>query len=130
MVIGGILVYVVNCDYTTSICWSTHPSAPQGNWCEISHFLASVEACNLILLIHLVINGQLPKQCVSIDQSHMTMSWDQLSFYWVILWLVTSFQLVVGSTQSKWNSITSLLFEVNYCINLLTGALHLAWVNL
>lgn len=32
-----------------------HPSAPQGNQCEISHFLASVGAGNLILHILVVV---------------------------------------------------------------------------
>ena len=32
------------------IMWpSVHPSAPEGNQCEMSNFLASVEACNLCL---------------------------------------------------------------------------------
>ena len=33
-----------------------HPSAPQGNQCEISHFLASVGTGNLILHIPVVVN--------------------------------------------------------------------------
>ena len=31
-------------------------SSPQGNQREMSHFLAIVGACNLILLIHVVVN--------------------------------------------------------------------------
>ena len=30
-------------------------STPQGNQCEISHFQASVGACNLVLHIHVVV---------------------------------------------------------------------------
>ena len=35
---------------------STCPSAPQYSQCEISHFLASMETCNLTLHIHVMVN--------------------------------------------------------------------------
>ena len=35
------------------VCLST----PQGNQCEMSHFLASVGTCNLILHIHVEVNN-------------------------------------------------------------------------
>ena len=34
------------------------PSVPQGNQCEMLHFLASVGACILILQIHVVSQGE------------------------------------------------------------------------
>jgi len=40
------------------------PSSPQGNQREMSHFLASVGACDLILHIRVVVNWQLSKQGV------------------------------------------------------------------
>ena len=43
---------------------SVRPSAPQAYQCLISHFLASLGACNLILYIHVAINWQLSKQCI------------------------------------------------------------------
>ena len=51
------------------VTWpSVHPStrltAPHGNQCEISHFLASVGARNLILHIHVVVNWQLSKKSI------------------------------------------------------------------
>ena len=49
------------CD-CTSVGLSTHPSAPQGIQCEISHFLASMGACNLTLHFYVVINWQMSKQ--------------------------------------------------------------------
>ena len=39
------------------------PSAPQAYQCLISHFLASLGGCNLILYIHVLIDWQLSKQC-------------------------------------------------------------------
>ena len=49
---------------------SDSPSAPQDNHCEISHFLASLGACNLILKIHVVVNWQLSKQSIRWPTSH------------------------------------------------------------
>ena len=46
------------------------PSAPQAFQCLISHFLASLEACNLILHIHVVINWQLSKQGIRYFSHH------------------------------------------------------------
>ena len=43
---------------------STLPSAPGGNQCESSHFLATVRAWNLILHVHVVVIWQLSKQGV------------------------------------------------------------------
>ena len=49
---------------------STLPSAPEGNQCESSHFLATVRAWNLILHIHVVVNWQLSNQGVRWLVSH------------------------------------------------------------
>ena len=49
---------------------SSLPSAPEGNLCESSHFLATVRAWNLILHIHVVVNWQLSKQGVRWPLSH------------------------------------------------------------
>ena len=35
---------------------SDRPSVPEGNQCVISHLLANVGACNLILYTHVVVN--------------------------------------------------------------------------
>ena len=50
------------------------PAAPQGNQCEMLHFLASVHmgACNLILHIHVVVNIDSCQNRVSADQYHTT----------------------------------------------------------
>ena len=49
---------------------STLPSAPEGNQCESSHFLATVRAWNLILHVHVVVIWQLSKQGVRWPVSH------------------------------------------------------------
>ena len=48
---------------------STCPTAPQGNQCEMVHFLASVVACHLILHILVVVNWQLSKQGIRWPES-------------------------------------------------------------
>ena len=52
-----------------SDCPSASPSAPQAKQCEMSHFVARVGACNLILHMHVVVNHRVPT-----DQYHMTVS--------------------------------------------------------
>ena len=52
----------ITCPYTDHPTF--RPSAPQAYQCLISHFLASLGACKLILNIHVLINWQLSKQCI------------------------------------------------------------------
>ena len=64
-----------------------HPSTPQGNQCEVSHFQASVGACNLILHIHVVVKWQLSSR-VSPDQYHVPISRARVSTHggYVFFW--------------------------------------------
>ena len=60
------------------------PSTPQSNQKEMSHFLARLGACNLILHIQAVFNRQQSKQGIA-DQFHMVASRAQASTHrgWV-----------------------------------------------
>ena len=79
------------------------PSAPQGNQCEMLHFLASEGACNLILHIHVVVNWQLLKQgirwLVLLDRfAGSGVDPSSLRAFEVIRWQAGSFQGIAGST--------------------------------
>ena len=102
------------------VCLST----PQGNQCEISHFQASVGACNLILHIHVVVKWQLssrvsPDGNTQLFHGLRCLPREVMCFFEVTCtcWQVTSF-----STDGRLNSkcikfpsmVTSLLCEVNY----------------
>ena len=91
---------------------STHPSAAQGNQCEISHFhifLASMGTCNLSSLnlindIPRMGDWQLSKQVIHWPEScdHICRLKCQLikvtCFYEVFRWPVISFKLIAGSS--------------------------------
>ena len=84
----------------------TLPSAPEGNQCESSHFLATVRAWNLILHIHVLVNWQLSKQGVRWPVSHNYIAGSGVDpsmlhvFFEIIHWRVSSFQMIVGSTPN------------------------------
>ena len=100
------------------------PSTPQGNQSEISHFLASVEACNLILHIHIVVNWQLSKQLIRWLVSHVCIAGDLL--YQVsthlgnVFFNIFSDKLLVFNwsqvqlQEDFFPLVTNLLFEVDY----------------
>ena len=84
------------------VCLST----PQGNQCEISHFQASVGACNLILHIHVVVKWQLssrvsPEGNTQLFHGLRCLPREVMCFFEVTCtcWQVTSF-----STDSRLNS--------------------------
>ena len=85
---------------------STLPSAPEGNQCESSHFLATVRAWNLILHIHVVVNWQLSKQGVRWPVSHNYIAGSGVDppmlhvFFEIIHWQVSSFKVIAGSTPN------------------------------
>ena len=90
------------------------PSAPQAYQCLISHFLASLGACNLILYIHVLINWHLPKQWIRwpISPDRIAGSGSDplgLSFYKVIRWQVATFRMIAGSSsillKCSWNKL-------------------------
>ena len=104
-----------------AITWpyTDHPtfrrSAPQAYQCLISHFLASLGACSLILYIHVaihvVINWQLSWSSESADQYRLTMSRAQVSTHWVPVffeinrWKCATFRMIAGSSSIFWKCI-------------------------
>ena len=57
---GYLSMREIVCSHMTTllpVCLST----PQGNQCEMSHFLACVVTCNLTVHIHVEVNWQLSK---------------------------------------------------------------------
>ena len=103
---------------------NVRPSTPQGNQSEILHFLASVEACNLILHIHIVVNWQLSKQLIRWLVSHVCIAGDllyQVSTHLgnVFFNLFSDKLLVFNWSQVQLQEdffplVTNLLFEVDY----------------
>ena len=91
------------------------PSAPQVYQCLISHSLASLGACNLILYIHVLINCC--QNSVSADQYRLTLSRAQVSTHWVLVFFLryplTScyFSIIAGSSSNFlkciWNKSSS-----------------------
>ena len=91
---------------------------------KISHFLASVGACNQILHIHVVANWQLKvKTGYPLTSITWPYSWlrcrpiEVACFLKVNCWQVTSFYPITGLTPIGYflcNMFTSLLFKVNY----------------
>ena len=79
------------------------PSTPQGNQCQISHFLANVGAGN----IHVLVNWQLSKQGIYWPISHDRIAGSSVDPSRVHVQLFSShpltsmsFQLIAGSTPS------------------------------
>ena len=77
---------------------TVRPSAPQGNQCLLSHFLASLGACNQILHINVVINWQLSEQGIRWSVSPYRIAGSSVRlieveyFFEVIRWQITSFK--------------------------------------
>ena len=95
-------------------CPSTRPSATHGNQCEISHFLASVGACNLIFHIHVVVNWQLSKMDIRWLVSHdriveSGVEISRLRAFWSYLLSL----LVFNWTEAQIQVISLQWFEVN-----------------
>ena len=111
----------VNCTSFTRP--STRPSAPLGNQPEISHFLASVGACKLILHIYVAVSWLLSKlgmrwlewhailpALVSIHRGYVLLLWLFFFLSYPLTIQVTSFQLIAASTPGEFlcNGVTSL----------------------
>ena len=96
---------------------SVRPSAQQAYQCLISHFPASLGACNLILYIHVLINWQLSKQCI-----HWPVSPNRIAGS-VISWQVATFQMTAGSSSffskclwsksCSWAALLKCLFQTD-----------------
>ena len=96
------------------VCLST----PQGNQCEISHFQASVGACNLILHIHVVVKWQLssrvsPDGNTQLFHGLRCLPREVMCFFEVTCtcWQVTSFS-TDGRLNSKCISVNGYKFIV------------------
>ena len=95
--------------YTSQKIWQSRdriptvrPSAPQSYQCLISHFLASLRACNLICAFTFWSMDSC-QNSVSTEQYRLIVSEAKVWTYWVgvffevIRWQVTTFQMIVGS---------------------------------
>ena len=104
-----------------AITWPTPtawPSVPQAYQCLISHFLASLGACSLLLYIHVtihvVISWQLSKQCIRwpLSPDRIARSGiDPLSSITFLKLSAATFQMIAGSRsiflKCMWNKLCS-----------------------